>query len=343
MRIPPGTGQYVGLGEGDFSSEVAEVTNFILRKWDRFDSVLVEGNWWFTPELTRVIRELQDIYISEGRLDPAKAIRGVVNLEMKYAMGYLKRPERPRPIIFTIGGHLSNGWVGPSEAIASRLEQDGLCWWQPVVYDSQRLPFNNDHGRQVFRQLLGRLELDDGRGGKRPFPAGTPWGLICHSQGAIIGCSTYLDHIREGSLSWRHADLQRVLMMGNPYRQKDVVAPWIADPPKRGTQGISDRRMDNTPAFWREVGRTGDIYTENPDSEVGLNRTAIYKIVSENSWVGGPAGMLARVLDLFTNPLDGVMDIAMSIMGGVMFLGNMQAHDVYDLNPCLGWMAGVGG
>jgi hypothetical protein len=84
------------------------------------------------------------------------------------------------------------------------------------------------------------------------------------------------------------------------------------------------------------------LYAENTTNEVGLNKTAIYKIVAENSWVGRPAGMLAQVMDLLTDPTDGMFDIARSIISGILFAGNMDPHGGYYLNPCIGWMRGVG-
>ena len=100
--------------------------------------------------------------------------------------------------------------------------------------------------------------------------------------------------------------------------------------------------MTNTPHdIWREHSRHGDLYTENTDDEIGLNKTAIYKIVSENSWSGGPAGLLSRLTDLVADPVDGMMDIARSIISGGMFVLNMGPHGQYDLGPCIEWMRGV--
>jgi hypothetical protein len=90
-----------------------------------------------------------------------------------------------------------------------------------------------------------------------------------------------------------------------------------------------------------EHSRHGDLYAENPDDEVGLNCTAIYKIVSESSWSGGPAGMLTRIIDVLGNPFDGFYDIARAIIRGAMFVGNMGSHGMYDLGPCVEWMRGV--
>lgn len=329
---------YVGLGEGDRSPEVRKVKAKLRDKFTPARNTLDDGTGpddgigpLFTPALTAEVRRVQAVYRSERKPGADKYIDGVINVEFKYDVGLLARPEKPKPIVFTVEGHMSNPWNGPCAYTASALEQQGLCWWQPVHYDTQALPFNNASGVRAFDALLNRTELDDGRGGKRPFPAGTPWGMIIFSQGGIVGCKQFIAMRRQNH--WRLNDLKAVVAYGNPYREKDVIAPWVPDPPKAGTQGISDTRMTDTPEYWREHARHGDMYAENPDNEVGLNRSAIYKIVAESSWSGGPAGLLDRVIDLMQDPTDGVLDIAKAIIGGAMFLGNMGPHGIYDLGP----------
>ena len=243
-----------------------------------------------------------------------------------------------RPIIFTVEGHLSNPFVGPCAFVASVLEQQGVCWWQPVGYDAARLPFNNKSGRDELKRLLSLRTLDNGRA----FPPGTPWGLLGFSQGAIITNQVFLNDIRpdNGVLHWRADSLTRAIAFGDPYREKNVDSGWWPDPPKPDTQGISDVRMTNTPHWWKSGNRTGDLYTENPDTEAGRNRTAIYKIAAENSWSGGPSGLLQRMMDFLT-PTDDIIPLFQAIVGGVMFLGNMQSHGGYNLDAPIEYMRGV--
>lgn len=334
MRIG---GTYVGLGEGDRSPEVVKVKALLKKKFTPARNTLDDSDL-FTPELTAEVKRVQDVYTQQGKPGAPKYVPGVVNLEFKYDVGLLPRPEKPRPIIFTVEGHMSRYDIGPCAYIASTLEQQGVCHWQPVGYDTTSLPFNNTSGRNELRRLLGQTTLDNGR----PFPAGTPWGLMGFSQGAIITNSVFLDNIRpeNGSLHWRLDSLTRAIAFGDPYREKNADAGWWPDPPKPDTQGISDRRMTDTPYWWRSANRTGDLYTENPDNETGLYRTAIYKIAAENSWSGGPAGMLARMLDLLS-PADDVLPLIQAILGGVLFLGNMAPHGGYDLSAPLEYMRGV--
>ena len=338
MRIG---GVYVGLGEGDVSPEIPKVKTLLKRKFAPARETLDDGDL-FTPELTAEVKRVQDVYRREGKPGAPHYISGVVNLEFKYDVGLLTRPEKPRPIIFTVEGHMSVPWVGPCAYIASTLEQQGVCWWQPVGYDTTSLPFNNNSGRNELRRLMSATTLYGPNGEPRPNPPGNPNGLMGFSQGSIIANGVFLDDIRpeNGSLHWRLDSLTRAIAFGDPYREKDADAGWWPDPPKPGTQGISDRRMTDTPYWWKSANRTGDLYTENPDNEAGLYRTAIYRIAAENSWAGGPTAILSRVLDLLT-PADDLLPLTQAILGGVLFLGNMTPHGGYDLSAPLEYMRGV--
>ena len=324
-------GVYVGLGEGDTSPEVGKVKALLIRKFTPARQTLDTSDL-FTPALTAEVKRVQAVYTAQGKPGAAKYIPGVINVDFKYDVGLIPRPEKPKPVIFTVEGHMSNPFQGPCAYTAQALEQEGVIRWQPVSYDTVALPFNNASGVNEFNRLLNLTTLDNGA----PFPAGTPWGFLHFSQGAIVGCKQYLA-MRKAN-HWRLNDLKGVIAFGNPYREKNVIADWVPDPPREDTQGISNVRMTDTPEFWREHSRHGDLYTENPDNEVGLNRTSIYKIVAESSWSGGPAGLLARLKDLAEDPTDGVIDIAKAIIGGAMFLGNMGPHGIYNLDPCIQFM-----
>lgn len=329
MRI---AGQYVGLGLGDSSEEIRAIKAFMRRK---FSYAKLADTPAYDAEMTRVVTEMQSRYAKVKQI--GTYIPGVINVETKYAMGYLPRPIKPKPIVITVEGHCSDMWVGPAANIGAQLESEGLCRHQPVAYDRFALPFNNKSGIDEVVRLLSQDRL--GPNNSWEFPLDLPWYLLGFSQGAIIANRVWLDVLRNAPAGSRMAArrnaLQRAITFGDPYREKNVCAEWVPDPPKPNTQGISDRRMDSTPPWWKVHSRTGDLYTENEsDTEVGLNCTAIYKVVSENSWVGGPASIFARLgVDFFADPTDGMYDIAKAIIGGAMFLGNMGPHGAYDLNP----------
>jgi hypothetical protein len=49
------------------------------------------------------------------------------------------------------------------------LQSQGVCYWQPVGYDVNALPFNNKSGVDELVSLIGADHLPDGT----PFPPGT--------------------------------------------------------------------------------------------------------------------------------------------------------------------------
>lgn len=330
-------GAYVGLGEGippelpDSSDEIARIKAWLKPRFTPARNTLDDGPV-FTPALTAEVKRIQAIRVGEGKLKPGEFIPGVINLATKYALGYLKPPvNNKRPIIFTVEGHMSSMWIGPCAFIGAQMEAEGLAWHQPISYDRTSLPFKNATGVNEVLRFYGQTTLDNGR----PFPADLDHYLLGFSQGSIITNKVWMQHLKNapaGSLlAARRDHLKRAIAFGDPWREKNVTAGWWPDEPEPGTQGISDQRMVDTPPFWKSANRKGDLYTNNPDNEVGLNRTAIYKIAAENSWSGGPAGLLQRMMDFLT-PADDILPIFQAIIGGVMFLGNMDSHGGYNLD-----------
>lgn len=330
MRL---NGVYVGLGEGDVSDEVASITDFIIRKWDRFDNVLTRGNRLFTTQLKLVIAELQGIYKANGTLTEPH-IPGVVNLATKFAIGYLKK-EVLLPLYFSAEGHMSDMNVGPVAHIGHVLHAEGRALHFPTWYVNNTIPFKTRTGITELARRVGQTVQDNGV----KFPAGTPWGLGGFSEGGLLISKFYLEYLQPGQpLHWRLKDLRGVICCGSPYREKGVVAEWVPDPPAPDRQGISDVRLSNTPWWWKEVARTGDLYTDNQsEGDAALFKTMVYKIVAEGSFSGGQAGFLARVIDLL-QPTDDLIPVALAIFDGMRFLTNMGPHGVYDMNPAIQFM-----
>lgn len=321
MRIG---GVYVGLGIGDESPEIRNIKAFMRKKFS-YAARLADTNV-FDQEMVAAVADMQGRYNRAGKLPSDKYVPGVINVETKFVMGYLKRPVAARPVIYTVEGHMSNMWVGPCAETARVLESEGVCKWQPVGYDSVSLPFNNKSGKDELRRLLGDRNL---------LPAGTPWAMCIYSQGGIIGSSVWLEDILPptGQLHWRLKDWRATLAFGNPYREKDVVAEWVPDPPLPGTQGISHERLSNTPANWKEIARRGDLYAENESSgDAGEHKTAIYQAV-QNRWSGHPDSLLSQMIEIIERPLPEIIAMFQAIISGAMFLGNMAPHNVYNLGP----------
>lgn len=324
MRI---AGAWVGLGLGDVSPEVRAIKAFMRKKFSYAKDL--KDTSLYDEQMVRVVTEMQARYARAGQI--GLHTPGVVNVETKYAMGFLPRPAAPKPVLFTVEGHMSNMWIGPCAETARVLEQQGICKWQPVGYDSTSLPFNNKSGIDELRRLLADRTL---------LPPGTPWGLAIYSQGGIIGSSVWLDHIAPatGSLHWRRSSWRATLAFGNPYRELNTVAEWVQDPPRPNTHGISNVRMVNTPPQWKEVARRGDLYTEvEAGSEATEHKTAIYMAV-QNKWSGHPDSLLNQMFELTQRPAPEFLAMVQAIANGAMFLGNMQAHAGYDLRPCIDYM-----
>lgn len=362
MRI---NGVWIGWGLGDHSRvdlTVQRAKAYMRAMFRSYAGHLADTNVYDSEMETAVIemqRRLVERPLNEHHLIPGQFYIGVLDLPTQTAMGFKKlpplAPDVPaRPIGFTVEGHLSNMFVGPTAVVASTLEAEGRCHWKPTGYDNVSLPFNNRSGwEQLFRTLSGdKVEGPLGADGKHimwPFPPGTPWFLLSFSQGSIVACEFMLRYVlpTNAPLHYRLKDFRRGIAFGSPYRELDQVAPWVPDPPRAGTQGISDRRFNTTEYvlpdgrllrnLWQEHSRTGDLYAENETNEVGLNKTAIYKMV-QAEFTGNNASILARLWDLALDPIPGAIDIFRSIVSGVLFLGDMTPHGGYDLGPAINWV-----
>lgn len=326
-------GQYIGLGLGDSSDEIAKIKAWLKDRYTPARNTLDDGPL-FTLALEAEVKRVQAIRVSEGRLKPGEFVPGVINLATKYAFGYLKK-EVLLPLFFSVEGHMSDMWVGPMAWCGEVLRAEGRALHFPTWYDRTSIPFNNQSGVQELARRVGQTVQDNGV----KFPPGTPWALGGFSQGGMIVYEFYRDYLAPGKpLNWRLKDLRGVLSAGSPYREKGVCAEWIPDPPAADHQGLSDERMVNTPWWWKEIARKGDLYTDNQSSgDRALFKTSIYKIVAHGKWSGGPAGFLARVIDLLS-PTDDLIPLALAIYDGMRFVANMSPHGVYPMDPAVQWL-----
>ncbi|WP_081342942.1 hypothetical protein [Mycobacteroides chelonae] len=258
----------------------------------------------------------------------------------KKQMGLLQSDPVIKPAFFTVEGHKSNMFIGPCAYVASTLEREGRVIHWPTGYDTNKLPFDNKGGREALVARLDSKVRDDGV----PFPVGTPWEIAGFSQGAMILCEVMEKDVlpENGRLHYRLADFRKGIAFGNPYRLLNQCAPWVPDPPQPDTEGIMDWHFDFTKypelaGKWQEHSRTRDWYAEKKLDEAGANMTAIAKIITQSDWTHGPASIVARVMDLFTDPFDGLIDIVWAMVRTVMGISQLEAHGTYDLGPVLDW------
>jgi hypothetical protein len=330
MRIPPVTGPYVGIGEGDESDEVARIIDYVRKMYTPARTTVAPGRR-FTPELTVEIKREQAVFVSQGKLRGGEYIPGVVNLAWKYASGYLKK-DKLLPLYFSVEGHMSDMWQGPVAWIGEVLRAEGRALHFPTAYDRFALPFKNQTGVDELTRRLGQTVQDNGV----KFPPGTPFAVGSFSQGAMIWFDFYHQQLLPGKpLHWRLPDLRGAIVCGDPCREKGVVVDWIPDPPDPDRQGIMDVRWEDTPWWMLEIARKGDLYTDNQsEGDIGLYKTSVAKIITKNSWSGGPAGMLARIIDIL-QPTDDLIPITMAIIQAIMFAANMSVHGEYPLDPAV--------
>ncbi|MFV8232314.1 hypothetical protein [Mycolicibacterium fortuitum] len=355
MRIG---GQYVGLGEGDRSPEIVKIKALLKRKFTPARNTLDDGDL-FTPELTAEVRRIQGIYSAEGKPGAPHYIPGVVNVEFKYDVGLLKRPDPVLPIVFTQEGHQSNMFFGPCASTAGQLEQQGVCRWKPIGdWNTSALPFDKS-GVDAWVRQLSRHEIEgppvdpnnpNGPKVMWPFPPGTPWGGIGFSRGAKDFCDFMTQYVIpvNAPLHYRLADFRRGLAFGNPRRGKDAICAWAIDPPDPGTSGIMQDRLFDAVALgigdrWAENANDDDMFAEVGDDAAGKDQTAIAKIITENSWTGGPLSLFSRVLALFGNPVGEGFAAVKAAFDAIMFLAaNPNPHYSTFATPGdAEWMRGV--
>lgn len=345
MRIPAITGPYVGLGLGDSSEEIRKIKGF-MRIWYNSYAGNLPDTPHFDLQMEYTVKEMQNRLVNSGRLKQAEFLPGVINKRVKEVMGYLKYlgENEILPMAFSINGHLSDMNVGPASFLGQVLEEEKRAIHRPTGYNNSKIPFDNKSGEDEIIQRLDTKVFDDGK----KFPEGTPWYLLIHSQGAMIGCKVMRDHVlpENGRLHYRLKDFRKGVALGNPVRELNSIAPWVPDPPAVDTQGIMDWHFEagkypELTGKWMEHARAKDWYAENKLDEIGMNMTAIAKIITENKWSGGPAGLVARIIDLFGNPFDGFYDIVWAMVRTVMGVSNLRVHNEYDLDPVLRWLREV--
>lgn len=293
-------------------------------------------------------------------LVPGNFIRGVLDLNTQLAMGFKKpAPDLRRPIIFTVEGHMSDMFVGPAANNAEILQGQGVCWWKPVWYDCTSLPFNNKSGVEALVDMLSRTEIEgpqlpNGSYIMWPFPAEMPWGIEGFSQGGMV-VSEFMEKevlAPNGRCHFRLAAFKRGLGIGNPRREFRKMASWNDNPPPVDTQGIMGD-MNGVGTFvttgtaiegkWAENANDGDMFGVNTRDGAGMDKTAIAKIITENSWIGGEAAIFARVLNLFANLPAGAFNAIKAIISAIMFLAkNPNPHYATVAEPGdIEWMRGV--
>lgn len=355
-------GVWVGWMLGDNSATdmtVRRAKAYMRAMFASYAGMLADTNI-FDRQMYDVVCIMQDKLVARPmtatKLVPGNFIRGVLDLPTQLAMGF-KKLDPVLPIEFTVEGHLSNLFIGPAAGNAQTLEAQGVCHAKPVNYDCQSLPFNDKSGVEALVAMLSAPSVEgppidinnpDGLKVKWPFPIGTPWGIVGFSQGAEI-VSQFMEQevlSPNGRCHNRLGSFKRGLALGNPRREYGKVCAWSANPPPANTGGILDHQFVTTGTViesrWAENCNNGDLFSCNTKDAAGADKTAIAKIICENGW-GGSAGIFARVLLLFGNPVGGAFAAVKAIFDAIMFaVHNPNPHyATITEQGDLDWMRGV--
>lgn len=360
-------GVWVGWGLGDWShypdgtdkdNTVRRFRAYARAMFRSYAGHLADNNK-FDEELDAMVREMQRRYLEAGKLVVGLYIPGVLDLPTQEVCGFRKKGTKILPLIFTVEGHMSNMFFGPVASNAETLQNQGVCYWKPIWYANGDLPFNNKSGINELLNQVGSLRIAgpeiNGVQVWWDFGPTVPWGIEGFSQGAMIVSEFMEQHVlpENGRLHWRLATFKRGLALGNPRREYGVCAPWADNPPESNTQGImGDLKGKGTfvttgtalQGRWAENANDDDMFAENTRDSKGMDKTAIAKIITENSWFGGEAALMARLLALLGNPVGEGLAAALALISAIRFLAaNPNPHYTTVAEPGdIEWMRGVG-
>ncbi len=286
----------------------------------------------YTVEFGVALRQFQvnrngQILRGEVRGMPGMNIDGVLDWATKKNLLILPVPPQ-RPVIFTVAGHLGDMFTGPAYLTARWLEEHNLVRVQPIGYDNVAIPFNN---RSAFDALWDALH------DPKVLPVGTRYALGAHSQGGIIASWMLEDFIRPGKArnEWPWSGWQGSVHWGNPWRERNVVASFVASKPTAGSEGLSTRRIVNTPANVQEVAQHGDLYAETmPDTKATEMKRAVYQAVADGKFLIGKDTLGEQMAEIALSFGLEIWDVFVAIVDAIGFAASNQVpHNVFDLGP----------
>lgn len=332
------SGQWVGLGEGDSSDEIRRIKNFMRAKFSYAKGL--DNTTLYNRNMAEVVVAMQDRYKAAGKLPADKYIPGIINVETKIAMGFITRPEKPKPLLFTVSGSGVPWWIGPDADVARAVESKYR--WQPIGYPAAVFPMGPSvkKGREeLCRQVeLWRKEIETNSKAAA---------FIGYSQGAISTseCWEYDIKPTNGRLHWFKPYLTKAVTFGNPMREEGKVwADAGGSAPAPDSHGIADRLMVDTPNWWRNYAHKGDLYTDCA-GESGENKTAIYKIIMGTRIFSGPDNLLRQVLEAsgtLTDDAPQIIELTgllKSIMdAGMFFVKGTTPHINYSTGEAIAYL-----
>ncbi|AAN16870.1 lysin B [Mycobacterium phage ArcherS7] len=340
MRVPPVTGEYVGLGLGDSSEEIRKIKEFMRKKFRSYAGHLADTPH-YDEQMTAVVAEMQGRYNQDGKLATGKYTPGIINAETKYVMNYLERPAGPdnRPVLFTVCGTGVPWWVGPDAETARQVED--LYRWQPVGYPAAPFPMGPsiEAGKAELRAQINRMEPGFEL---RKQVERNGMVLAGYSQGAIVTSEVWEDDIRTSGpiVGWAKDHVLKAVAWGNPNREQGKAYPDAGAPlAAADSAGITGRLMTDTPDWWRNYAHQGDLYTATRPGESREDKVAIWQIVRGTNILSGPDSLLRQFLEIAEAPVPNAIAAFQAFMdAGLFFVKGTRPHTNYHIGAAVDYL-----
>lgn len=318
-------GQWVGWGIGDSHEEVGRLKDWMRRKFSYAKGL--SHTTLYDQGTVDVVVEMQRRYNAAGALKSGSYTPGIINYATKVAMGFVVPAKvDTRQVLFTVCGTGVPWWVGPDADTARGVEDRYL--WQPVGYPAQAVPM----GPSI---QAGKDELVVQMNKHRDRIVKYGMALAGYSQGAIIVSETWEFDIKPdgGKLAWARPYLKKTVCWGNPMRERGKCWPDAGGPMAPvSTGGVTPQLMIDTPAWFRNYGHLGDLYTCVEPGQAAENKTAIWQMIRNGDIMTGPNSILRQVLEL-TGGVDGTQVAEMTgmvkaMLDALVFFGQQTAPHV---------------
>lgn len=280
----------------------------------------------YTPAFGVALRQWQTNIAYQvafkGRPGPTVNEIGSFDWATQKQMGLLEPPPAEQlPWIITVSGHLGAWDTGPAYLSALPLHVQGKAIVQGVGYDSHSIPFNNQSGLDELNRIVHHVK-----------PAGVPWAIASHSQGAIITSDYLQHHVIDHQKVAAYSNFRGGVHFGSPRRPRGVVAPWITDPPPPDSEGLDPDCLPAQIPGVHEASRRKDLYADKKNDDAGEMKQAVYLAVARGRWLGADS-LAEQIGELVTDFGVEVWAVFRAIVDGIGFAINMDSHNIFELSP----------
>jgi peptidoglycan hydrolase-like protein with peptidoglycan-binding domain len=321
------SGKWVGWGLGDVDPKVAQIQDFLKRRYSaRTKSLVVTGV--YDQATADVVAGLQDYY----KVQVPAGLRGVFTYATQLATSFVKPTPKPRVPFFTVEGHMSDMMLGPVAGTAEALEQEGRVTHFPTGYNNGAIPFDNKSGSDELSRRVQTFA-----------PLGTKKVIAGFSQGAMVVTDYLVNEVIGTPLE---DDILGVLYYGNPTRSKGSVAPWSraqAGPAQNAGMDPKVRfdLLGLEPKFpVMDVYRKGDMFSDNPPTEQGALESACYEAIARSDFFGNQFSIAAQIAKAFVVPVDFVIGVFEAIFSSLGFLANPNNphYSPFEISGGINWV-----